>query len=227
MAKKHLHQKAVELRKAGYSYGYIKERTGVSKSTLCEWLSDLPYKRNQYTVDKISKARLMANEAQREKKRKSLASAKELAIKDIGKFTKRDLFVLGIGIYIGEGAKGNDAPIRISNSDPKIIKTAIIWFKEICGLQNVNFSIRIHTYPDNNQEKAVAFWAKETGLPRSSFLKTWIDVRTDKKRKNFGKLPYGTAHLGVKNSGQKKAGTFLMRRILAWIELVHQNAGIV
>jgi hypothetical protein len=115
----------------------------------------------------------------------------------------------------------------VTNSDPKIIKTFIFWFKKVLNLQNINFSIRIHTYPDNDQEAVIAFWMKETGLPRNAFLKTWVDVRTDKKRKNFGRLPYGTAHLTVGRLGKDNAGVFLMRRVLAWIELVHKNAGIV
>lgn len=49
--------KAVELRKAGYSHTYIAERTGVSKSTLSSWLGGLSYKPNTETVLKIGKAR--------------------------------------------------------------------------------------------------------------------------------------------------------------------------
>lgn len=226
MTKEHLHGKAIELRKAGYSYTYIQKQTGVSKSTLSDWLFGLPYERNQETIEIINKARLMANEAQRAKKRKSIKDAMDLALDDIGKFTKRDLFMLGIGIYIGEGTKtGNQ--IRVVNSDPRIIKTFLVWFKKVMGLQNRNFSIRIHTYPDNNQKDTILFWMKKTGLPRESFLKTRIDFRTDKTRKNFNKLPYGTAHITVKGAGRGNVGVFLLRRILSWIEIVHQNAGIV
>lgn len=226
MVKELLHKKAVELRKAGYSYSYIKRKINVSKSTLCAWLSDLPYKRNQETIDIISKARLMANEAKKAIKRKSIKDAGEMAIKDIGKFTKRDLFMFGIGLYTGEGSKTGNV-IRVVNSDPKIIKTFIFWFKKVLNLQNINFSIRIHTYPDNNPEEVIAFWMKQTGLPRSAFLKNWIDGRIDKKRKNFGKLPYGTAHLTVKGVKDLRGVSFLSRRILSWIEVVHRNAGIV
>lgn len=226
MTKEYLHQDAVGLRKAGYSYTYIQKKIGVSKSTLSEWLSNLPYRRNQETSEVINLARLMANEAQRAKKRKSIKDAGELAVKDIGKFTKRDLFMLGIGLYIGEGSKTTGS-IRVTNSDPKIIRTFINWFRKIMNLQNTNFSIRIHAYPDNSQEGLIIFWMKETGLPRSAFLKTWVDTRTDKKRKNLGKLPFGTAHLTVNRVGKESAGAFLMRRVLAWIEIVHQQAGMV
>ena len=228
MVKLLLQKRAIEMRKAGYSYTYIKNKIGVSKSTLSSWLSKIVYIPNKETVNKIKQARNSAIETQKEKKVKSIKDAKNLSIRDIGRFTKRDLFMLGIGIYIGEGSKTiRNSSIRVTNSDPKIIKTTILWFKKICNLQNINFSIRIHLYPDNNQEKAISFWLKEIGLPRDSLLKTWIDVRTDKKRKNFGKLPYGTAHLTIKSAGTKKAGVFLFRRILSWIDIVHEKAGLV
>ncbi len=226
MRKDHLFQDTVKLRKEGYSYSYIQKQTGVSKSTLSDWLSKLPYKPNKETLDKIVRARLMANQAQRDKKIDSLRRAHEIALKDIGKFTKRDLFILGIGIYIGEGSKTTNS-IRITNSDQQIIKTSIAWFKKCFHLQNNNFSIRIHLYPDTNQGKALDFWSKETGLPKSSFLKTVIDTRTDKKRKNKGKLPYGTAHLSIKGGGDKNLGSLFSRRILSLIEIVHKNAGVV
>lgn len=228
MVKLLLHKKATEMRKAGYSYAYIKNKIRVSKGTLSSWLSGIPYIPNKKTIDKIRQARNSAIKTQKEKKGKSIKDARNLSIKDIGKFTKRDLFMLGIGIYIGEGSKtGNNSSIRVVNSDPKIIKTTILWFKKICNLQNINFSIRIHLYPDNNQEEVISFWMKETGFSRSSFLKTWIDARTDKKRKNFGKLPNGTAHLTIKSAGTNKAGAFLLRRILSWIDIVHEKAGLV
>lgn len=228
MVKLLLHKKAIEMRKVGHSYGYIKDNLGVSKSTLSEWLSNISYVPNKESIKKIKQARNSAIKTQQEKKEKSIINANTLAVKDIKKFTKRDLFMLGIGIYIGEGSKTTyNSSIRVVNSDPKIIKTTIVWFKKICNLQNINFSIRIHLYPDNDQEKAISFWAKETGLSQDSFLKTWVDIRSDKKRKNFGKLPYGTAHLTIKSAGQNNAGAFLHRRILAWINLVHQKAGLV
>lgn len=226
MIKKYLREKVIKFRKAGYSYSYIQKQTGVSKSTLSGWLSGMPYKPNQETLNKIIKARLLANEAQRSKKKKSITDARNLAVKDIGRFTKRDLFMLGIGIYIGEGSKTNDI-IRITNSDLKIIKTAIIWFKKILNLQNSNFSIRIHLYPDNNQKEAMNYWSKVTGLPKDNFLSTWVDVRTDKKKKNYGKLPFGTVHMTVKGNGDKNLGSFLSRRISSWIDIVHEKAGVV
>lgn len=221
MTKENIKSKAISLRKDGYSYSYISGITGVSKSTLSDWLHDMEYKPNKYTKETIGKARTAGILAQRLKKQKSIKVARDLAVEDIKKLSKRDLFMLGIGLYIGEGSKTANS-VRLSNSDPRIIKTAINWFIKACDLQKTNFSIRMHLYPDSSEQESLEYWSKTTGLPKSSFLPTYVDVRVGKKRVNDGKLPYGTVHLSVRGKG---VGFF--RRIMAWIDLVHEKAGIV
>ena len=61
-------QKALLLRKDGYSYSYILNKTGISKSTLSNWFSDLPYKPNKETIDKIGKARMLSVKKKQELK---------------------------------------------------------------------------------------------------------------------------------------------------------------
>ena len=64
MVKLLLQKRAIEMRKAGYSYTYIKNKIGVSKSTLSSWLSKIVYIPNKETVNKIKQARNSAIETQ-------------------------------------------------------------------------------------------------------------------------------------------------------------------
>ena len=225
-----LKNKAVRLRRLGHSYSYISEKILISKSTLHYWLATIPYTPNAETIERIGKARAKSGMVKSRLKRESIAKAKELAKDDIGALSKRDLFMLGIGLYIGEGTKTHSI-IRVINADPKVIVLAIKWFKEGCGLNNTNFSIRLHLYPDNSEEDSLRFWSRATGLPKNQFQKIQVDLRKDKKMFKRGKLPYGTAHLTVKSNGKKEFGVFLSRRINAWIEEVVEYkqdfAGIV
>ena len=43
-------EKAIKLRKEGYSYSYIKDKLGISKGTLSYWLRDIKYVPNEYTL---------------------------------------------------------------------------------------------------------------------------------------------------------------------------------
>ncbi|MBI3306043.1 hypothetical protein HYZ82_02820 [Candidatus Nomurabacteria bacterium] len=209
-------EQVLKLRKEGNSYNYISQETGISKSTLSGWLSNIPYTPNKTTIERIGMARATSGYAKAAQKLKSIKDAAEKAKKDIGKITKRDLFMLGIGIYIGEGSKTGNS-MRIINADPKIIKFTIGWFEKICDLSRENFRIRLHVYPDNNIKECVNFWSSISGIPLRQFQKTYIDIRKDKKIFKRGKLPYGTAHLSILSGGRKEFGVFLTRRINAWM----------
>jgi transcriptional regulator with XRE-family HTH domain len=208
-----------KLREKGYSYNLISEKTGISKSTLSGWLARVPYTPNKETLNRIGKARTAAGLHKHQIKISSINKATLEAKKELGSINKRDLFMLGLGIYIGEGIKFGDM-VRISNSDPKIIKLSIKWFKEVCGLTDENFVVRLHLYPDNNVSESISYWSKEINIPIKQFQKSSIDIRQGKKSIKKGKLPYGTAHLVVKSLGKPEFGAFLGRKIRAWINEV-------
>lgn len=214
-----LREKVFALRKDGYSYNLISAKTGISKSTLSGWLSKIDYIPNEEVKSRIGKARIAAVLAKQKQKVESFESAKFIAEKDVGVLSRKDLFMLGLGVYIGEGSKSHGA-IRVANSDPKIIKFCVRWFKEIFGLGSKNFRVRIHMYPDSDIGKTLRFWSEELEVPLEQFQKTYIDNREGKKMFKRGKLPYGTAHLTVQSAGRVEHGVFLQRRINACIEKV-------
>ena len=212
-------EKAIKLRKDGYSYSLIKERTNVSKSTLSCWLSGIPYVPNQETKRKIGLARTNSIITKNKKRMYIHSQIKLQAEKDIGVINKRDLFMLGISLYIGEGAKTNKI-IRIINADPRVINLAIRWFCEICLMNISNFSLAIHLYPDNDIKDSLRYWYKKTGIPLEQFGKTQVDRRKNKTNIRNNKLPYGTAHLTVRSNGKKELGVLLFKRIEFWMDIV-------
>jgi transcriptional regulator with XRE-family HTH domain len=214
-----IREQVFKLRKDGYSYSYISEKVGISKSTLSAWLSSMPYTPNKTIIDRIGKARAASGFWKAKRKLESIENAGKEAKKEMGKITNRDLFMLGIGIYIGEGAKTNNT-IRVINADPKIIKFAAKWFEEACGLPKENFRLRLHLYPDNNIKECINFWSNISKIPEKQFYKAQIDRREDKKIIKKGKLPYGTAHLSIVSNGKKEFGVLFARKINAWMEEV-------
>ncbi len=219
MTKLNLREQALKLRKEGYSYRYIKDKVGVSLGTLSEWLFHVKFSPNQETLERIGKARVAAMLSKHKKKEEQIKRALSLAKKDIGSVTERDVFMLGLGIYIGEGSKTHNN-IRVINADPRVIRFVIVWFKSKLQFKNENFRVRLHLYPDNNEEECLSFWSKKLNIPRSLFLKSQIDLREGKKSKKVRKLPYGTAHLSIRSNGNEEHGVFLARRIAGWIDEV-------
>lgn len=220
-------EKALALRTAGYSYSYISEQTGLSKSTLSGWLGRVPYIPNTKTINDIGKALAASIQKNTQKRLRSYALAQQEAEQEIEKVSHRDIFMFGLGLYLGEGSKTHDL-VRVVNSDPRVIRLAIKWFKAV-GLSEKNLNIRLHLYPDSNIEESTLFWISKTGLSREQFMKPQIDWRKNKKAYKLGKLPYGTAHVGVRSLGEKRHGVFLSRKIAAWIDEVDKRseAGVV
>lgn len=219
MTKDEWRHRAIILRNAGHSYSFIRNKIPVSRGTLSDWLSNIPFTPNKETLLKINKARIKSGEIKRQRKLDSLKDAHQEALKDIGNLKQRDIFMLGVGLYLGEGTKTGD-DIRIINSNSKIIRFAIRWFRESCNVPDENFRIRLHLYPDSNEKECLKFWSKETNIPISRFYKTQVDLRNNKKLSKRAKLPYGTAHLSVRSKGKRELGVFLARRIRSWMEIV-------
>lgn len=222
-------EKAINLRKLGFSYSLISIKTGIPKSTLNYWLKKVPYKPNKIVLKRIQESPIKSAKILRERRLYNIKVSKEIAFKELGKVTKRDFLMMGIGLYIGEGSKNSTQMVRISNSDPRVIKLIIAWLISACGLSINNLRIAIHTYPDLDIEKTLEYWSNITHIPRKQFRKTQIDNRLNKSTKNIGKSLHGTAHITVNSNGQKEFGVFLFRKIMGWIESIENqvNAGIV
>ena len=220
--------RAIELRKKGHSYNYISEVLNISKSTLSDWLAEIPYTPNAETVSRIGRARAASGEAKSKIRRDSILEAGTASKREFGRMSRRDLFMLGLGLYVGEGSKTAEI-IGFVNADPSVINLMIRWFTEAIGLPKANLRIRLHLYPDSDERRSLQYWSKITTIPVSQFQKTSFDRRTDKKAIKSGKLLHGTAHLRLKSFGEKRFGVFLFRKISAWSGLVlgNNSAGVV
>jgi hypothetical protein len=209
---------AIKLRRNGFAYSYISKKTGLSKSTLSGWLSEIPYVPNRETTERVGKAIAAANERKTKIRQYETEKVREAAFLDIGKVSKRDLFMFGLGLYLGEGAKTHDIT-RVVNSDPNVILLAIAWFHGL-GVLREQFLLTLNLYPDSDIDKCLQFWSRTTTIPRSQFGKVQIDKRINKRKNRAGKLPYGTAHLSVRSLGRREFGVVLARKIQAWTDEV-------
>lgn len=196
----------------------IGRKLNVAKSTLSNWLTTTHFVPNSEVLQRVGKAKLKSALHKQRIKFKNIARMKREANKDVGMLSSRDLFMLGIGIYLGEGSKSHEE-VRIVNADPIIIKLGIRWLKEFGGVRTEHLRVAVHGYPDHNINKLVSFWSKELNIPIEQFIKTQIDTRLNKSKLKRRKLPYGTVHLYVRGGGTLLWGVKnLHRKIMGWIE---------
>lgn len=211
-----LREKAEKMREQGYSYNLINQKLGISKGTLSYWFRDKPFIPNNEVLERIKSGTGMEGIRRHNRRIKEVETLKRVGIAELGELSQRDLWLLGLGIYIGEGAKTTEM-IRISNSDPAVIRLSIRWLKEACKLKDENLSMRIHIYPDNDPDKCLDYWRRVTGLSESNFRKVCVDLRKNKQVSISHKLPFGTAHITVVSNGEPEKGVRLFRRISGWM----------
>lgn len=219
MTKQALRHEAVLLRSKGYSYKLIKDKLPVAKSTLSLWLREIPYKPNKLVKRRIAVASSFAIKALQERKERSIASARLEATRDIRRITKRDLWMLGLGLYLGEGRRCNGT-VGFANANPRIVALMVRWFREILGLSTENIVPSVHIYPDTDQNAAMRFWSRVTQTPISQFGKTQVDRRLGKSPRKHNLLPYGTLHINIKSNRRPEFGIFMFRKIMFWLDRV-------
>lgn len=205
-ARHHLRDRAVALRREGRSYREIGQVVGVAKSTLSEWLRDVPLTEEQQHVLALRSSegasrRAQAIRANAVRRRSVLRSEAEGDIGDLG---ERDLFVAGVVAYWAEGTK--DKPwrggqsVRFMNSDPGLVRLFLAWLRLLgISVDQLVFHLHIHTSAD--LAAALTFWSGVVGVPASRFGSCTLKVHNPMTvRKNVGGDYHGCLLVHVRNS---------------------------
>jgi hypothetical protein len=90
------------------------------------------------------------------------------------------LFGLGLGIYWGEGLKRGRGGLRLTNTDPKMVKTFINFLVKFYNIDRDKLRFSIQIFKDIKPINALNFWCCELGVKSNQFYKTIISkVRGD------------------------------------------------
>lgn len=219
--------KAMTLRLKGYSYNEITNSLGVPKSTLSDWFTglELPEKAQARIKNRVAEASLKGlikkNKLQTHLAIQRAKSIRKEARKDIKKLSRIQLLLVGAALYWAEGYKkpiiknGKERSyhsISLPNSDPSLIKIFVEFLKEICEIpaSKINASIRI--FEHINENEALRYWMKITGLPKENFTKFYYGIsKSSQSKRPYNRLPYGMVQIRVNDT--KK-----FHQIMGWIE---------
>jgi len=211
-------EKARALRKKGYSLNQIVKEEKFSKASVSIWVRDIVLTKKQKkkiskrgrSVESIEKRRINRLFNEQCKRQTIIDEAK----KDFSSISLEELKIIGIILYLGEGAKTNKGTVSVANSDPAVIKIMVRFLKEVCKVPENKLHGHIHTFEHANVELTEKYWSKTTGIPRKQFYKTYIKPSSAslQKRKT---LPFGTFDLSVSN-------TKLFLTIMGWIERIKE-----
>ncbi len=211
-------EKAIKLRKEGYSYSEILKEIPVAKSTLSLWLRSvgLAKKQKQRITEKRIAAALRGAKAKKAKRIALVKEIKDKARKEIKEINRRDLWLIGTALHWAEGEKEKEyktgTGVYFSNSDPKMILLFLKWLKIIFSINNSDLVYELYIHETANLRNAQLYWSDIISIPIEKMRVYFKKNKINTKRKNTGDSYYGLIRIKVnKSSG-------LNRKITGWIE---------
>lgn len=221
--KTNLKERAITLRKSGYSYGLINSLIQVPKSTLSGWLKDVLFTPNKISIERIKQGHRNSASTRKKNKEKKLEILKNNLRSEYSDVFDSELFLfgLGLGLYWGDGKKYGST-VCIANSDPRMLRAFINWLETICGVPKADLRVQLHLHQDVDPKKAVKYWRNKLCVQTNQFYKIMIDKRKGLNRKK-GKLKYGTAHIYMISKTRKTLE--LHRKILLTFEMLGKIRG--
>ncbi|MFA5094816.1 MAG: hypothetical protein WC512_06205, partial [Candidatus Omnitrophota bacterium] len=185
------------LRKQGWSLRAISKQTKCSKSSVSNWIRDIPLTDKQIVNLKSNQDKGRAAAAKHPNAPKMKWARIRNEIKNSSSFeipleyTTDRLKLVGSALYWAEGAKSVDNMVNFSNSDPRMINLMMVFFKKVCKVRQDKFRGGVHIHPHLDRKKAEKYWSEVSGIPLNQFHKTNIAVSRASRQKR-DTLPLGT-----------------------------------
>lgn len=224
-AKQNEKQKAIRLRRRGFSYGEIESRVNVSRASLSLWLRDIPL--SNIHKERLYKKQLVQHERAwyliRQRRIEKTNQIYSEASAQVGRISDRELWLLGVALYWAEGAKEKEHNVgeqtTFSNSDPEMIKVFLMWAQRCFGLtdQDIRFSLYIHENAKQRLPAVLDFWARTANI-KSEIIRTYFKKHTvNPYRKNQGDKYVGVFRVRLKRSSD------INRKITGWVQGICKN----
>lgn len=221
---KELKSRAIQLRlEQQLSYTAIMKQLLVAKSTLSEWLRPFPLSKEKIielrrTAWKNNEAKIeLFRATMREKRAKKDDEVYQKYMKRFAKVSAREMFISGLILYLGEGAKTNNYTISLANTDPRIMKFFVKWLCKFFSVSKDKLKAHLHLYENMNIKKEKEFWKSELGFGDNQFYKHYI---TKFKKSSFlykESFRHGTCAISMSNTVLKRT---IMMAIKAYVDSV-------
>jgi len=214
-------ERAIELRRQGFSYKKIRQEIGTPISTLADWFKNEPW--SIEIRDRLASTESLAYP---EKLKRLIAIVKnKYAIlhesyrkeaRDEFVVLKNDpLFTAGLMLYWGEGDKKvENSQIRLNNGDPGLIKIFYSFLVNVMKIPKEKIKFSLLLYPDLADMPMRSFWSSAVSIPLSQFRKS-VYIRGGHPTR---RLSYGVGNISV-------GGRKYKEKLLEWIKLCEKELG--
>ncbi len=179
-------ERAIELRRHGYSLKEIAELLKIAKSTTSVWLANITLSVSaqkrlaQKQILGQYKTVLLKRKLRESRRKEEEAKASEV-LKNLS-LSKEYIRLCCVLMWWCEGNK-NSSFLRFTSSDVTLIKNFLFLLRKGFVLDESKFRILIHlhTYHDDYTQKR--FWSQVTGIPINQFHKSFQKINTGKRTK--------------------------------------------
>jgi len=189
-------ERARELRARSWTLNDIATELGVSKSSVSVWVRDVefePKPRNRghsshrphpLTVKRLAQIEQCRLEAE------AFAST----------LTDRDLFVYGLVLYVGEGAKTESSGVRLANTSTDVMVAYVRWLRRFFSIDENRLYARLYLHVGLDEERAIEHWSGALQIARERFQKSYRakqrgSFRRSKHRFGCVSVGYNDVHL--------------------------------
>lgn len=170
-------QKAITLRKEGYSLNEIRERVSASKSSISLWVRNVYLSKDAQS--RIEKRMTNGQIASRLSKRYQTSLREQQAVKIAQKtikglhFGKEYKKILTALVYYCEGTKDVRRGLMFTNSDPGLVASFMSLLRQSFSLDERKFRACVHLHSYHIKNKQLKFWSKTSNIPVQQFIKPY------------------------------------------------------
>lgn len=188
-------KQVLKLRKQGLSYNEILVKVRVSKGTLSRWLRNHPLTKEQ--IERLKAKGKKHRENFGDIMRAKWAEKYKKIMDTYFPPFENSFFMLGLGLYLGEGFKYIRSAIGMSNSDSKILKIFLNWMQEF--FEQNNYKVRACIHDNCNEKETKEFWGRELATNPEKVSIFYVRSKVSQKKKDCLKLKFGTGQIVFSN----------------------------
>ncbi|MFC1674825.1 hypothetical protein ACFL1K_02950 [Candidatus Omnitrophota bacterium] len=209
--------KAIGLRKNGKTFSEILQEVPVTRGSLSHWLRDINLTSRQilrirYKNDEIKKKFIQYNALKKKRSKSSKAIIFKDAAGAINNLSQVELKLVGIALYWAEGCNNSKwGSVCFTNSDARMIRLMMSWFRKICKVPEEKFRIRVQCHGKENAAKAQEYWSQVANIPLAQFTAPYTRVSPTSKKKVGNLHPNGICNIRISDIA-------LLTKIKGWIK---------
>lgn len=207
MAKFLLQHEAQELRRQGLGIKTIAKTLQVSRSSVSRWVTSINLTREQTeallkrSLIGAEVGRLKSGEIRKANRLKFIEEEMNIGRKKLTELSERELFLVGLALYWGEGSKKN-GQIQFCNSDPAMVQFVILWLEKCFQIPREELRCWIGINDIHKERDVIIkeYWSKVINIPLSQFNNTSFKRVESKKIYTNSEEYFGTLFIRVERS---------------------------